>query len=180
MLKIYSSIILAVLISGCSSKLTTFDSDGKEMVGVPIGKPVLVEFNTTTVFKPVVGHENFKNYCTDVNNSEAKFLPLGETYYIGFDPASFGKGEFKLEFSDSGNIKVISLNSDATAGVNATKDILGTILPYIKAPKTAPDDSETADFAPTDTTVPAEDLKKLHCLNKGTKVTSIRKIKIQE
>lgn len=132
-------LIVAVLASGCASSLKTFDSNGQASPGVPVSIPVLAKVVTVRSFVPAAPavSEKEKSYCVPEKLEEFKFMPMGERTYIAFDPAPLGKGEFKLEFGDNGMLKTVSLNSDATAGVEKVGGMLGTVLPYLAEPKQA-------------------------------------------
>lgn len=178
MLKIIILLAAVITMSGCASKLTTFDSKGKEKKGIAVAKPVLVEITSETKYEVVPGEEykKFEKYCTSETKSEYKFLPLGEVYYIGFEASTFGKGEFTIELATSGNLKKVTLNSYASEGIDAVKGILETTLPFITDKKTEsePQAVHSAGAARND----AAKLKKLHCLVKSS-TKSIRKVTIQ-
>jgi len=184
MLKFATGVAVTFLISGCASSLTTFDENKEPSKGVPIGAPKLVRIVTKTNFKLIKGAdpEKYGKYCIAEVDTSFRFLPLGKVHYIGFEPALFGDGEFKLELNDSGNLKHVSLNSDASAGVDPVKGLLGTVLPFIKAPVPAmavlaapaaapavaarlTDDGQSGDVIPT---IPTADYKKLFCQKTGT------------
>ncbi len=115
-----------VLLGGCASSLKTFDAQKNPSVGIPVGSPVLVKITEKTTYEVDPKHKEFENYCKPDVNATYKFLPLGERVYIAFDPAIWGKGEFKVEFNDNGALKSVSLNSDASAGVQSVNELLGT------------------------------------------------------
>lgn len=162
---------MASLSGGCASSLKTFDAEGKAVVGVPVRSPALVKITSETKYEAAPGSESFKAYCTTEISSEYKFLPLGELNFITFDPAPLGKGEFRLEFNDAGGLKVVSLNSDATAGVEQISGLLTAALPYLAAPKVS---SETKAGPGEE---PAQKIKNQHCLKKSTEVVAVDPVK---
>ena len=165
---------VAVLVSGCASSLKTFDSNKKESVGIPIATPVLVKITEKTTYEVDPNNSKFKSYCTPDVNTKYQFMALGERSYLAFKPAFLGKGEFKVEFTDSGTLKAVSLNSDATAGADKVGDLLGTVLPFIAAPKPT---VEIKTVAPEDT---AQKTKDKYCLKKGTEVVSVERAEVLE
>jgi len=171
-----------LILAGCASKLVTSREDGTRIPGIPVGTPKLVKLTSVTSFKPVKEGQ-FEEYCnTPEVNSTIQFLPLGEVTYLNMDPAAIAKGEFSLEFSDSGNIKKVSLNSDASSGVDSVNTLASTLLPFIATPKptgtsvAAAPNSVTASSAAASST--AKELKQKHCLSKGTEVSSIESIDV--
>ena len=161
----------AVLISGCASSLETFDSAGNRSVGIPIATPVLVKITEQTTYEVDPNHKNYESYCMPDVNSKYQFLALGERTYLAFDPAFLGKGEFKAEFSDSGALKTVSLNSDATAGADRVGNLLGTVLPYLAAP--------TVEVLAAEGEGTAQKTKDKYCIKKGTEVTSVERVTVQ-
>ena len=170
--KLLPLMVLIGLTSGCASSLKTFDSNSKPTVGVPVSAPALVKITTKTTFSVVPGHEAFAAYCVEEVDSEFTFLPLGERSYITFDAAQFGKSEFKIEFNDTGALKAVSLNSDAAAGVDAVGGIVSSVLPFLAAPKAAP---QAGTATATD---PAQKTKEMHCSKKGTEVVSVERVTV--
>lgn len=163
-----------LLLTGCASKLKVYDEKSNEAKGVPINVPQLVEITSTTSYKVAKGSERFKGLCTSETSSVLELLPLGERYYVAFDPASLGDGEFSVEFTDKGLVKSITLNSKASAGAEQGNALLSTVLPFYKAPKAAP---ESKSLIGVDDT--AQKLKAKHCLKSSSKITSIKKVDIQ-
>lgn len=174
MLKSVLIIFGLVLISGCASTLKVYDANNNEAKGVPINVPQLMEVTTTTSYKVAKGSEEFKDYCTPEVSSKLEFLPLGERYFVTFDPATLGDGEFSLEFNDQGLVKSVTLNSKASAGAEQANALLSTILPFIKAPKLAQETKSLTGEADS-----AQKLKEKHCLKAGSKVSGIKKVDIQ-
>lgn len=171
-------VVLMALLSGCASKLAVFDGHGNPMKGVPVRSPLLVEITTETSYEidPKIpasdrGYETIKKLCAPTTNSTTSFLPLGTLTYVNFEPASFGKSEFKLEFSDSGSLKTLSLNSDPAATTESVSRLLGAVLPYVAAPKpTEKALAEEPDLERTRASV---------CLVKETKIKSIKERKLE-
>lgn len=160
--------------NGCASELKVFNENEVEVKGVPINVPQLVEITTTTTYKVAKGSEKFKDLCTSEISSKLEFLPLGTRYYVTFDPAPIGDGEFSVEFTDKGLVKSVTLNSKASAGAEQANALLSTVLPFIKAPKA---ELETKALIEVDDT--AQKLKAKHCLKSSAKVTGIKKVDIQ-
>lgn len=164
---------VALLASGCASSLKTFDSEKKQSVGIPIATPVLVKITEKTTYEVDPNNTKFESFCKPYVSAKYQFLALGERSYLAFDPAFLGKGEFKVEFNDAGTLKTVSLNSDATAGADKVSDLLGTVLPYLAAPKPT---VETKAIAPEDT---AQKTKDKYCIKKGTEVVSVERVEIK-
>lgn len=170
----YIAIIIAasLLTSGCASSLKTFNAKSEPTVGIPIGTPVLVEVTEETAYEVDPSNAKYDSYCKPDLNSKYQFLALGERSFIAFNPAPLGKGEFKIEFNDTGVLKSVSLNSDATAGTEKITSLLDTVLPYLAAPKPTP----PAQALPPDTT--AQERKDKYCIKKGTKVISVKRVEV--
>jgi hypothetical protein len=164
----------ALAIAGCASTLTTFDSKGTLTKGVPFGTPVLVKITERTTYQVDPKNQQFSEYCTPDHLVKLQFLPLGERHYVTFSPAAFGKGEFKVEFGDTGTLKSVSLNSDATAGVEKVGDFLGTVLPFITEKKT----EEATTSAQKDLT--AQETKAKYCLKKATEVVAVERFEVAD
>ena len=135
--KITGFILITLLaLAGCASDLVVTDTDGKsELAGIPVQAPLLVALETTTSYSPVGTPPqgcDLRLYCADRVSSQAKFLPLGKTYYVNFESASLAKSEFSLSFAESGVLTGVSLNS--TPSVESFTGLLETVLPYLKAP----------------------------------------------
>ena len=167
-----ASSVLAVACTGCASSLQTFDATGKKTVGIPIATPVLVKITEKTSYEVGPDGSAYSKYCTAEVNAKYQFLALGERSYVTFKAAPFGKGEFKLEFNDAGVLKTVSLNSDATTGVEQITGLLGTVLPYLTAPKSTP---EPKAGLPEET---AQKIKEKYCIKKGTEVLSVERVTI--
>ena len=163
-----------VLVTGCASSLKIYDAKNNEAKGVPINVPQLMEITTTTSYKVAKGSEKYKDFCTPEVSSKLEFLPLGDRYYVTFDPATLGDGEFSVEFNDKGLLKSVTLNSKASAGAEQANALLSTVLPFIKAPKAAPETKALIDEEDS-----AQKLKAKHCLKASSKVTGIRKVEVQ-
>ena len=168
---------LSVLSSGCASTLQVLRDDTTPLPGVPVAVPVLVKVVEETTFD-LKGPEEFRKYCVPEVNSSYKFMPVGERVYVAFNPAKLGKGEFKLELTESGGLKMVSLNSDASAAVTDAAgqltDLVAAALPYVAAPKA----DEDARMVAADKT--AAELKALHCLKKGTRVKGVVPVRVQK
>ena len=127
-------------VAGCASDLVVTDTDGtSKLPGVPVQAPLLVAVETTTSYNAVGTPPqgcDLKIYCADRATSQAKFLPLGKTYYVDFESAALAKSEFSLTFAESGVLTGVSLNS--TPSVESFTGLLEAVLPYLKAPKAPP------------------------------------------
>lgn len=167
------------LLSGCASKLTIYDAGGNPLKGVPVRTPILVEVTTETTYEidPKIStsdprYETIKELCAPTTKSTTSFLPLGTLSYVNFEPALFGKSEFKVEFSDSGLLKTLALNSDPAATTEAVSKLLGTVLPYVATPKPI---AKLLEDEP--------DLEKTRaavCIVKDTKIKTIKERKVEQ
>lgn len=163
----------SLFVSGCASSLKTFNAESEPIVGIPIGTPVLVEITEETSYEVDPNHVIYETYCKPDINSKYQFLALGERNFIAFEPAPLGKGEFKVEFSDAGVLKSVSLNSEATTGTEKIAGLLDTVLPYLAAPKPTP----SAQALPPDAS--AQGNKEKYCIKKETKVLSVKRVDIK-
>ena len=166
------------LMSGCASHLKVHNADQtREVAGVPVLTPTLVKITETVRYIALPGAEKYNGLCTEQTTSRYAVMPLGERIYVNFDAAAFGKGEFKLEFNDAGGLRVVSLNSDAAAGIEQATGLLGTILPFLSTPKTAATEAATASLAQetgvADKRDNADALKAKFCATAGTTVNDI-------
>lgn len=167
--------MILIIVSGCASQIKTFDENMTEVPGIPVNQPVLVEVVKETTYKvaPGIEHQAYTSLCSEkTEDSDYAFLPLGKKYYVGFEAAALGKGEFKIGFNDSGVMNVVSVNSDASAGLDSITGFLEKTLPFFKEPKIT---AEAADVR-EDTTAEA---RSKHCLKMGTKIKGIFAIDIQ-
>ncbi|MBP1688354.1 MAG: hypothetical protein H6Q33_4497 [Deltaproteobacteria bacterium] len=165
------TLLVSAFLSGCASKLVTYDSERKPSVGIPVGSPILVKITRRTNYEVDPSNRSYEPYCTPDLSATYEFLALGERSYISFSPADLGKGEFKLEFNDAGLLKLVSLNSDATAGAAQINELLKTVLPFVTAPKAA----ETQILAADQT---AQNTKDKYCIKKGTEVIRVERATI--
>lgn len=163
---------LAVLaIVGCASSLKTFTADGTRTLGIPVATPVLVRITETTHFVADPANPHYRDYCVDDTSSRYEVLAVGERIYVAFDPAPLGKGEFKVELTSAGALKLVSLNSEATSGADEIGDLLAAVLPFVAAPKPEP-----AGLRPSDET--AQQIKARYCLKTGTEVIRIERVEV--
>lgn len=172
-MRVLIALSILLTLSGCSSKLMVFDSEKKETIGIPFNVPQLVAIKTLVKYKVVKGSEDFADYCTSETTVKKELLPLGERYYINFDPAQLGDAEFGVEFNDKGLVKSITLNSKASAGSEQANALLTSVLPYVSAPKEVSE--EKALIQPGQT---AQKLKEKHCIKASSEIISITKIDI--
>lgn len=159
--------------AGCASSLKTIGADGAPVLGIPVASRVLVRVTETTTFVVDPANPAYAAYCTPETSSRYEFMPLGEPFYVVFEPAALGKGEFRLELAESGVLKSVSLNSDATAGADDVGELLAAVLPFVAAPRREP---EAAGMVGADDT--AQKLKTRYCLKNGTAVTLIERVTI--
>lgn len=174
-------LLLAAVLStaGCATHLNVYDGRGEAMKGVPIRSPVLVEVTTQTDYTiaPSVSSSD-PNYativelCKPTTTQKTEFLPLGEVAYVNFDPAEFGKSEFKVEFTDAGGTKAISVNSDPSAAIESTAGLIASLAPFIAEPK--------GNAAPLMAGGDLEELRKASCIVKSSKVLSIKRRTVDE
>ncbi len=180
-----TSIILITLlaVNGCASDLVVTDTDGtSELPGIPVQAPLLVAVETTTSYKPLGTPPqgcDLLLYCADRISSQAKFLPLGKTYYVGFDSAALAKSEFSLTFAESGVLTGVSLNS--TPSVEPFTGLLDTVLPFLAAPKVATGEpNQSAPLVgPATCPRPAKEVFEKHCIKAASKVTNVEEIDIK-
>ncbi len=160
---------------GCASDFAVYDNAEQEIVGFPVRTPVLVAITQQTGYEVVAGaeHAEFAKYCTPRISSSHGVLPLGDVHYVSFDAAALGKGEFSLDFYDSGTLRSLSVNSDSTEGLESVSDFVEGMLPFVATPKAGKDDARL--FERLDD---AEKLRKRHCLETGTTLVSIERISI--
>lgn len=162
--------LILVFFSGCSSSLKTFDAKQKASVGVPINTPVLVKVTERTSYIVDPRRKEFEEFCTPSVNTTFQYHALGERSYVAFEPALLGKGEFKIEFHENGALKSISLNSDASAGVDKVNDLLKAVAPYVAAPLGLTKETRTAQEET------AQSMRDRYCLKTQTEVISIERI----
>jgi hypothetical protein len=164
---------LALGFSACASDFAVHDNDEQEVVGFPIRTPVLVEVTQQTSYEVVAGaeHAEFAKYCTPRISSSHGVLPLGDVHYVSFDAAALGKSEFSLDFYDSGTLKNLSINSDATEGLDPVSNLVEGMLPFVAAPK-------VGDIRLSERIDDAEKIRRRHCLETGTTLVSIERISI--
>lgn len=128
---------------------------------------MLARVTRVTSFVPAPNAGENARFCLPDTAISLDVLPFGERYFIGVKPAAFGKAEFKLEFTDAGLLKTVSLNSDARTAesVKEVSGLLGTLLPYLAVQK-----SDTAPKGVVLSDLPeANDVRDTFCLR--SKVT---------
>jgi hypothetical protein len=155
----------AALAAGCASSLRSFDAEGRALTGVPIRAPLLVEVTRVTTYTPAPTAGAYAAYCKPDTAVTLEVMPLGRLFYVNVDPASLGKAEFKLELTEAGTLKTVSLNSDprTAESIKELGAALGTLLPYVAAPKEPP--AEVRTTAPADAS--AQELRDRHCIRTG-------------
>jgi hypothetical protein len=143
------------------------------MKGVPANSPILVRIDKTSTFKNVSGDSANDKYCISVKSSELKFMPLGERFYINFDPAEFGDSEFEVTYGESGMLTKVALNSKSSAGMEQFNSLLSSVLPYVKKSKSAIDPAGLAAV------MASAKEKEKHCLLVKTEVIGVKLVNIQ-
>jgi hypothetical protein len=162
-MRLLPAIVLTAVL-GCASELKVFDPNG-EVKGFPILAPVAVKVITTTTYEVDPNHKEFKDYCTPDSSEDTKVLPLGDRYFVTFDPAHLGKSEFKLEFTETALVKQVSLNSDPEVPevlAEASK-LLGQILPVLTPAPVKVSAAEEKERT-------AQEKKQSYCIKKSTKI----------
>ncbi|WP_159820286.1 hypothetical protein [Colwellia sp. 20A7] len=175
-MKIIMYTFLIAVISGCATNLETFNHDGSVSKGIPVPKPRLVKVIKTTYFKAIKAAKN-PELCNDTKISETyDYVTSDEYYYVNFDPSQFANGKFDVTFNDKGLASNISINSEASTGVDSINSILGTLLPYYKVPKLdelaaeKSDDSSTSNRLIKNSSISAKDLKAASCIEKKIEI----------
>ncbi len=174
-MRVASIIGTAALAAGCASSLKSFDAEQGPVVGVPVRSPMLAEVTRVTTFAVApnaVGNAAYAGYCKPDTAVTLEVLPIGKLYYLNFDPATFGKAEFKVDLSDAGLLKSVSLNSDPRTA-ETTKEIAGlleSVLPFVAAPKEAPTDARTQ----ADPDRKAQEMRDKYCIRTGVSVRTFR------
>ncbi len=163
--------LILVFFSGCSSSLKTFDAKQNVSVGIPINTPTLVKVTERTSYMVDPRKKEFEEFCKPSLNTTFQYQALGEQSYVAFEPALLGKGEFKIEFHENGALKSISLNSDASTGIDKVNDLLKTVAPYVAAPL-----GLTKEMKATQEET-AQSMRDRYCLKTQTEVISIERIK---
>ena len=172
-MRIGAIVLLIPVLSGCASSLQTYDGAKVASKGIPIRAPALVEIERVTTFELVSGPAEMVKYCTPETMVSVEFLPIGDLYFVKVDPAAFGKSDFSLELTDAGALKKVTLGSDpgTSAAVEAATGLVSTVLPFVAAPKEAPDAVGIANTDPT-----AKQLKDKHCAKTKTAVLSVKRL----
>ncbi len=162
--------------AGCASSLRSFDADERALVGVPVRSPMLAQVTRVTTYLPAPAAGPNAAYCRPDTAVTLEILPIGKLVYLNFAPATFGKAEFKVDLTDAGQLRSVSLNSDPRAA-ETTKEVAGlleAVLPFVAAPKESSTDPRTAAVAdPT-----AQALREKHCLRTGVAVTDFREARV--
>ena len=181
-MKRVSLTIAVALLCGCASDINVLSDKGDKLPGVPIHSPILAEVSMRTTYSVRSGkeHEEFAKFCSEQQTLKVStaVLPLGRVRYVDFEPASLGKSEFSLEFTDNGVVKKVTVNSDATAGVDSVTGFLEKVLPFYKEPAAAPAETTVTTQA-LDFKDDPEKLRKAHCVEKETRVEGAREVEIK-
>lgn len=161
---------VSVLAGGCASRLVVTGQANQRLSGVPVRAPVLAEVTRVISYAPLPNVGEHASVCKDERITTLEVLPLGRPYHVTFQPALFGKTEFKLDLGDSGALKTVSLNSDARApeALKEAGAVLGTVLPFIAAKKESP---SVASEPAAQTEGPSSRDK--HCVRTDTRVDRI-------
>ena len=134
-----AALLISLFACGCSSSLQSFDANGNPLMGVPVRTPLLAAVTRVSVYTVLPSASANASYCKPDTAITLETLPIGQLTYINVKPATFGKSEFRLELSDAGMLKLVSLNSDPQTAQIAKElaTAAGTLLPYLAAPKEA-------------------------------------------
>lgn len=120
-------IFIALATSGCASKLRVWGEPG-EIKGVPFNAPKVVrkEFTRNR-------HTEFGEKCTPTPVVQTVTLPLGERFYANVDLAQLAKTGFGMNFSDSGALSQITLNTEPASAdtIKATTEAITSLAPLL-------------------------------------------------
>jgi hypothetical protein len=121
--------------AGCGSRLVVSDNTN----GLPVPEPVLMKVITTTSYEvspTAKDPTNAPALCArKVRKEDFKYMPLGKVRYVNFQRGWLTKSEFKVEYTDAGTLKSVSLNSDPAAAIEASTGLLSAVLPYLGKPQ---------------------------------------------
>jgi hypothetical protein len=97
-------IAIALILVGCGSKLKIYNVDPKQpdqYQGIRVHEAV-----SYVVTKKIKTEK-----CPERTEESIVHLPVGAPYDINVEPGWFAKSEFSVQFSDSGALKQVTLNS---------------------------------------------------------------------
>jgi hypothetical protein len=139
--RILFTLVAALHMGGCASSLKVYDAGHHRIEGMPVSLPVMMYVERVSTYQPVAGHEKESRYCTDDTVVTLELLPNDSVTYLAFDPATFGKGDFRLEFNDAGTLRVVSLTSEPRGPetLEAATRLASAVLPFVATAKVAPD-----------------------------------------
>lgn len=105
--KFAAGMVTVFLLSACTANLAIYDSNQKEIKGVPFNAPVayVIEGNLVKLKKG--------GKCDPKPFVKFESLPLGKQYFAQVKTGIFADSEFSISFGDKGGLKQITLNSDA-------------------------------------------------------------------
>ena len=164
-----------IMFTACSSdlivaeKLDDIKDGDKKLGGIPFSVPALRKVRTTTTYKPG-GSEEDQDYKADCNISKVEesyqTFPLGKTYFASFDSASLGKSEFSIQFTETGLLKSVTLNSDPNTAQNieATAKLIGSLTGVATEAAKIATGAATKAFVVAGEKPSAEKRREKHCV----------------
>ena len=118
-------ICFTLLLSGCSGQLKVFDSDQKEVAGLP--------FRAVEVYRKegIRTAHNKGGNCTPIQFSHLVSLPTGAQYFVNASSAELAKTEFTIKYTEAGTLSEVTLNSEPAAAepIKAVNELAKTLLP---------------------------------------------------
>ena len=136
MLRTLLFLCIAVL-PACTSELEIYQDGSDEPIkGVPFrGSEVWVAEGLLTK------HSKEGSQCAQAPFQDYVSLASGTLYSAQPDPGWLANSEFSIMFNENGSVKQIQLNSESNfaENVSAVSELAGTVLPFVTAPKAAPE-----------------------------------------
>jgi len=165
--------------AGCASSLRTYNGELKQTKGIAVRVPILAEVTRVTTYALVGGDATKAMYCTPDTVVTLESIPIGEEYFISFDPAKFGKAEFSVELTDGGTLRKVSLGSDpgTSSAVEAATGLISAVLPFIAVPKQQPEPVGPSFERRVGEEGTTSELRQKHCAKAKTDITDIQKAK---
>lgn len=108
-------VVGSTLLSSCASDFVVSQTPNG---GVPFRTQELVEVEREILFKVKPGkhHQKFSKYCSGSKiDRTTMMMPVGDLHYIKFKKSQAGKGKFSAQFTASGTISAVGIESDPTA-----------------------------------------------------------------
>lgn len=100
----------SVFLAGCSTTLKVYDEAGEEVNGIPIRTPEVYVMRGEYTTNSKIG----KN-CEPTPFVQTVSLPTGALHYVNAYPKVLASSEFNVNFSDSGVLQSIAVNSQPAA-----------------------------------------------------------------